>query len=365
MKVVVVVGARPQFIKAAVVSKELRKVCEEVIVHTGQHYDYNMSEQFFEELEIPRPKYNLGISGGTHAEMTSRMLVELEKVLVIEKPDMVLVYGDTNSTLAAALSAAKLHIPVCHVEAGTRTHSLTNPEEINRVCVDHISKLLLTSTDENLENLRRENLDERAAFVGDPMYDAFVNYKDKAENMSHSLINFNGEKEEIPTKFFYLTCHREENTVDDNNLKEILEIANMLDYPVIYPVHPRNKRRAANLVKENDIKNLMLVEPVGYLTSNYLVNHANAIVTDSGGLQREAFFAGKKCVTVLDFEVWPETMVSGRNSLAKPNAMEIVSVLNEPQTVDKTYMPFGDGRSAKAISDKIVSFFDGDNNENN
>lgn len=356
MKVVTVVGARPQFIKAAVVCKELSKCCEEVLVHTGQHYDYNMSEKFFEELDIPTPKYNLGVAGGTHAEMTARMLIEIEKVLVDEKPDMVLIYGDTNSTLAAALTAAKLHIPICHVEAGTRTHSMTNPEEINRVCVDHISSLLLASTEENRQNLCKENLKKRSYMVGDPMYDAFVNYRDKAEKIEHELITLDGKLISMPSEFYYLTCHREENTVSDENLLQILTVAGYLDKLLIYPVHPRNKHRAKILAEENQISNLLLVEPVGYLTSNYMVNHAQAIITDSGGLQREAFFAGKKCVTVLDFEVWPETMVDNRNQLAKPIAREIVDKLMTKQQIDSSYRPFGDGRASEKIAGHICAY---------
>ena len=179
MIIMTVVGARPQFIKEAVVSKELRKRHTEILVHTGQHYDYNMSESFFEELSIPKPDYNLGISGGSHAEMTSKMLGALEDVMIKEKPDWICLYGDTNSTLAAALAAAKLHIPICHVEAGVRTHSMTNPEEINRVCTDHVSSLLLAATQESLEEISKEGLSERGVFVGDPMYDAFEAYKGK------------------------------------------------------------------------------------------------------------------------------------------------------------------------------------------
>ncbi|MDY5007492.1 non-hydrolyzing UDP-N-acetylglucosamine 2-epimerase [Candidatus Allofournierella merdipullorum] len=351
MKIVTVVGARPQFIKAAVVSRQVRKIHREILVHTGQHYDYNMSERFFDELDIPRPDYNLGISGGTHAEMTGRMLIELEKVLVKERPDALLVYGDTNSTLAAALAAAKLHIPVCHVEAGTRTHSMTNPEELNRICTDHLSTLLIACTKPNLDNLVRENLAERSLLVGDPMLDAFVMYSQKADRMPHILTCLDGHQREIPEQFFYLTCHREENTQDDAVLKQILCAMEQLEHPVIYPVHPRNKERAARICTASGFHNVILTEPVGYLTSVYLTNHAEKIVTDSGGLQREAFFAEKKCVTVLNFEVWPETMVDGRNELSSPETQSILKALSNPQHVDETYRPFGDGRA----SPKIVS----------
>ena len=179
MKILTVVGARPQFIKAAVVSHVLRKKHQEILVHTGQHFDYNMSEQFFNELDIPEPDYNLGISGGTHAQMTGRMMIAIEEVLIKEQPDWLLVYGDTNSTLAAALAAAKLHIPVCHVEAGARVHNMTNPEEINRICTDHVSSLLLASTQSSYDEMAKEGLQEKGILVGDPMYDAFMEYSNK------------------------------------------------------------------------------------------------------------------------------------------------------------------------------------------
>ena len=346
MKVVTVVGARPQFIKAAVVSHELRKKHEEILVHTGQHYDYNMSEQFFKELDIPTPDYNLGISGGTHAQMTGKMMIAIEEVLMKENPDWLLVYGDTNSTLAAALAAAKLHIRICHVEAGARTHSMTNPEEINRICTDHVSSLLLASTESGMASMKLEGLSERGVMVGDPMYDAFLQYSGKNENA------LDGNECEIPRNYYYLTCHREENTGDDV-LKEIFDAMNSLEYQTIYPVHPRNKQRAQVLKQKYGYSNLILSEPVGYLESIYLVNHAKKIVTDSGGLQREAFFAKKKCVTILNFVCWPETMVGNRNNLSKPNKQMILEELQKEQTIDDTYQPFGDGKSAEKIVEML------------
>lgn len=348
MKVVTVVGARPQFIKAAVVSHELRKKHTEILVHTGQHFDYNMSEQFFSELDIPNPDYNLGISGGTHAEMTGKMMIEIEKVLQKEKPDWLLVYGDTNSTLAAALAAAKLHIRTCHVEAGNRTYSRTNPEEINRICTDHVSTLLLASTESGMEYMKKEGLSERGYMVGDPMYDAFVEYKDKLPN-GFKLKSLIGDDIDVPEEFYYLTCHREENTNDDDTLAEIFKAMERLDAPVVYPVHPRNKKRALLLHEKMSLKNVILAEPVGYLESIYLVNNAKKIVTDSGGLQREAFFAGKKCVTILNFVCWPETMVENRNTLSRPIADEILNAINLNQIINEEYQPFGDGHSALKI----------------
>ena len=349
MKIVTVVGARPQFIKAAVVSRALRLVHEEILVHTGQHYDYNMSERFFTELEIPTPHYNLGISGGTHAEMTGRLMMAIEQVLVKEKPGALLIYGDTNSTLAAALAAAKLCIPVCHVEAGTRTRSMTNPEEINRVCTDHISTLLLACTEGNLKNLIDENLGSRSRWVGDPMLDAFLLYSCKAEQLTHCLTTLTGDTVSLPERYYYLTCHREENTRDDAMLTGILSAMNQLEYPTVYPVHPRNRERAERICREKKFDNILLAEPVGYLTSVYLTNHTEKIVTDSGGLQREAFFAQKKCVTVLDFSVWPETMVDGRNEICSANEKAILEALSHPQRINSSVQPFGDGHAADRI----------------
>ena len=349
MKVVTVVGARPQFIKAAVVSHELRKKHREVLVHTGQHFDYNMSEQFFKELEIPDPDYNLGISGGTHAQMTGRMMIAIEEVLIKENPDWLLLYGDTNSTLAAALAAAKLHIPVCHVEAGARTHSKTNPEEINRICTDHVSTLLLASTKSGYDEMAKEGLQDRGLLVGDPMFDAFIEYSSRLRIEEVQLQLLSGGTAKVPEEFYYLTCHREENTNDDKDLLEIFKATEMLDAPTVYPVHPRNKQRALRLQETHRFTKILLTEPVGYLESACLVKNAKKIVTDSGGLQREAFYAGKKCVTILNFVCWPETMMDNRNELSRPIAEEIVEKLGHVQTVDESYLPFGDGHSAIKI----------------
>ncbi|MDD7056766.1 MAG: UDP-N-acetylglucosamine 2-epimerase (non-hydrolyzing) [Selenomonadaceae bacterium] len=349
MKLVTVVGARPQFIKAAMVSHVLRREHQEVLVHTGQHFDYNMSQAFFDELDIPQPDYNLGISGGTHAEMTGRMLMAVEKVLIAERPDWLLVYGDTNSTLAAALAGAKLHIPIAHVEAGARTHCMTNPEEINRVCTDHVSTLLLTSTEHALDELAHEGLDARSHFVGNTMYDAFVSYSQRLQPADITLHLLGGGEASVPSHYYYMTCHREENTADDAPLAAILEAMNSLDAPTIYPVHPRNQARAQRLAAAHGYDQILFAEPVGYLESACLVRHAEKIVTDSGGLQTEAFFAKKKCVTVLDFVCWPETMVDGRNTLAPPDKTEIRTKLCLPQYIDPAYQPFGDGHAAEKV----------------
>lgn len=349
MKIVTIVGARPQFIKAAVVSHVLRKKHTEILVHTGQHFDHNMSELFFEELDIPKPDYNLGISGGSHAEMTGRMMIAIEGVLKKEHPDWVLIYGDTNSTLAAALAAAKLHIPVCHVEAGARLHTLKNPEEINRICADHIGTLLLAITQHGLNELVKENLGDRSKFVGDPMFDAFQIYSKKRKIQDIRVDLLNGETIPVPKDFYYLTCHREENTKDDMTLLGILDAMAQLDAPTLYPVHPRNRERVMHLQKRYQFPGLLFTHPVGYLESCCLVCHAKKIVTDSGGLQREAFFAGKKCVTIFECVMLPETMVEHRNDLADPNANSILAALDLKQTVNQAYQPFGDGHAATRI----------------
>lgn len=353
MKIVTVVGARPQFIKAAVVSRELRKTHTEILVHTGQHYDYNMSDIFFRELDIPKPDYNLGVSGGTHGKMTGEMLIRIEEVLMKEKPDVVLLYGDTNSTLAGALAAVKLHIPIAHVEAGNRLGTKNNPEEINRIVTDHVSSLHLCCTESAKEFLRKEGITDTAYVVGDPMYDAFLYYSAKVGNdIPEKLTDLNGQGIDLPEHFYYMTCHREENAGTDKTLTEILEAMNSLEYPTIYPVHPRNRARVQRIVETEKLEHIICCEPVGYLMSVYLVNHSEKIVTDSGGLQREAFFAKKQCVTVFDYVVWPETMKDNRNQLAKPDKEDILTKLNKEQVLQEDYS-FGDGKSYQKIVEKI------------
>lgn len=356
-KICSVVGARPQFIKLAVVSRVLRKYYQEVLIHTGQHYDHNMSDVFFEEMDIPKPDYNLGISGGMHGQMTGQMLIEIEKVFVKEQPDMVLLFGDTNSTMAAALAAVKLHIPVCHVEAGNRFGTLESPEEVNRTVTDHISTINLPCTESSLNFLEREGLGEISTVVGDPMYDAFCYYTEQLDGSELTEIkDFAGNIITLPKKFYYMTCHRQENTDTDEKLDGIFSAMESLDFPTIYPVHPRNHDRAERLCKEKGYINIILTLPVGYKASISLVNRAEKIVTDSGGVQREAFFAGKPCVTVLDFVVWPETMKDGCNILARPEKDDILSKLNRTVTFDADYQPFGDGNSAQKIVSIIKNF---------
>lgn len=354
MKIVTVVGARPQFIKAAVVSRLLRKDAVEILVHTGQHYDYNMSEIFFKELDIPAPNYNLGISGGSHAQMTGKMLPAIEEVLLKERPDKLLVYGDTNSTLAAALAAVKLHIPVYHVEAGNRFGTLDSPEEVNRICTDHVSTVLMPCTESAAGFLVNEGLEDKIRLVGDPMYDAFLFYGARLTSKDKKAIfDFDGKCIDIPSEYYYLTCHRQENTDTDEKLVAILRAMNQLETTTIYPVHPRNRERALRICESQGFNNILLIQPVGYLTSISLVKGAQKIVTDSGGIQREAFFAGKQCVTVLDFVVWPETMTGNRNQLASPSTEDILKKLRVKQKIDAVYKPFGDGHAGERIRDIV------------
>ncbi len=348
MKIITVVGARPQFIKAAAGSRELRKEHEEILVHTGQHYDDNMSAVFFREMGIPEPDYNLGIAGGSHAQMTAKMLVGIEDILMKEHPEAVLLYGDTNSTLAACLAAVKIHIPVIHVEAGNRLGTLDNPEEVNRITTDHLSSLNLSATEDALEKLRKEGLGDRSFCVGNIMYDSFLHFADLPWEHPN-IVSFKGEPVTVPEEYYYMTCHRQENTYSDDPLTEILYAMNSLDAPTIYAVHPRNHDRAERVCRSNGLGNIILTQPVGYSDSVHLIKHAKKIVTDSGGLQCEAFYAGVQCVFVMDHVAWPETMVGNRNQLAKPDRKDILEKLGREQIIDLDYHPFGDGHAAEHI----------------
>lgn len=348
MKIVTVVGARPQFIKAAAGSRELRKHHQEVLVHTGQHFDDNMSAVFFREMGIPEPDYNLGVSGGSHAQMTAKMLIGIEEILVKENPDALLVYGDTNSTLAAALAAVKLHVPVIHVEAGNRLGTLDSPEEVNRITTDHVATLDFCATEDALDKLKREGLGAHSYCVGNIMYDSFLHFADQPWDHPN-IIDFDGNPVTVPAEYYYMTCHRQENTYSDEPLIEILLAMNSLDAPTIYAVHPRNHERAKRIVEKNKFSNIILTQPVGYSDSVHLTKHAKKIVTDSGGLQCEAFYAGVQCVFVLDFVVWPETMVDNRNQLAKADHEDILRKISANQTINPTYQPFGDGHAAEKI----------------
>lgn len=358
-KICTVVGARPQFIKLAVVSRELRKEFREVLIHTGQHYDYNMSDVFFEEMDIPHPDYNLGVSGGTHGQMTGQMLMEIEKVLIRERPDMLMVFGDTNSTMAAALAAVKLFIPVCHVESGGRSGSLHIPEEVNRIVTDHVSSLRLACTASGMEFLKKEGIGANAYLTGDPMYDAFCYYTERLDGSELlGLQDLDGNPVTLPEAFYYTTIHHIQLLEGDEaeNINQVLQAMEVLDAPVIYPVHPRNQKQVRGLCQEGRYRNIILTQPVGYKCSISLVNQAKKIITDSGGLQREAFFSKKPCVTVSKYVAWPEIMVKNYNQLSRPEKADILDKLGAEVSFDPDYQPFGDGHSAEKIVERVKEY---------
>ena len=315
MKIVTIVGARPQFVKAAVVSRALRKTrgLREVLVHTGQHYDRNMSGRFFDELEIPKPAYNLGVGSGSHGTQTGRMLSLIEEVLLKEKPDWMLVYGDTNSTLAGALAAAKLHIPIAHVEAGLRSFNRQMPEEINRVMTDHVSEILFAPTEVAVVNLANEGISGKSVvLVGDVMCDAAKFYSARAAQTSSILKQLGRRKKE----YALATIHRAENTDALPRLKIILAglVRAAREIPIVLPLHPRT-RHAVQQAKLKIPAGLQIIEPVGYLDMIELERNASVIATDSGGVQKEAYFHRVPCVTLRDETEWTELVASGWNRL--------------------------------------------------
>jgi len=324
MKLVTIIGARPQFIKAATVSRVIaaRDSIAEVIIHTGQHYDANMSDIFFEEMHIPKPDHHLGIGGGGHGQMTGRQLEAIERVLIEEMPDCVLVYGDTNSTLAGTLAAVKLHIPVAHVEAGLRSFNRRMPEEINRVLTDHAADLLFAPTQTAMHNLSQEGIpSDRAHLVGDVMYDAALFYADRASKpvwFEALQVQHGG--------FVLATVHRAENTDNSQRLTDILTGLSKSGKQVILPLHPRTRKRIQTLGLP-DFKNLHIVPPVGYLEMVWLEKNCDLIATDSGGVQKEAYFHGKRCITLRDETEWVELVDTGWNVLTGSDVDQIVTAL--------------------------------------
>jgi UDP-GlcNAc3NAcA epimerase len=354
MKLVTVIGARPQFIKAAALSRVIRDNYQgqinEVLIHTGQHFDHNMSKVFFEELDIPHPKYNLEISGGHHGAMTGRMLEAVESVLIQEKPDWLLVYGDTNSTLAGALAAAKLHIPIAHVEAGLRSFNMRMPEEINRILADRVSKLLFCPTETAVNNLSSEGINNGVHHVGDVMYDVALFYGDRARensNVLHSLGLSSGE-------FVLATCHRAENTDDPQKLGSILsalvEISKTIK--VVLPLHPRTHKLILDYELIHLLPNLIITEPLPFLDMIALEQSSRVILTDSGGVQKEAFFYNVPCITMRDETEWVETVHLGWNTLVGASTNSILSTFNEVIGSPSTVMnakPYGTGEAASKI----------------
>jgi len=356
-KIVTIVGARPQFIKLAALSSELRKHHDEIIIHTGQHYDYLMSDVFFEELGISKPDYNLRIQKNTHGSMTGEMLIRIEEKLMDLRPDMVILYGDTNSTLAGAIAASKLNIPVAHIEAGNRLGTLSNPEEINRKLTDHISTLLFCSTKSGVDFLEKESIKDGVHFVGDPMYDMFVKLTSNDSESIDEIEDLDSKCIKVPKEYVFLTIHRQENTDKISKLVNILDAAENSGYKIIYPVHPRVTKIISKILKTHNYKNIYFVKPLSYNRSIKLVNKAAKVITDSGGVQREAFFAEVPCVTIFDYVGWPETMVGNRNLLCKPKRNQILDRLNKKTEVLQSYKPFGDGKSFLKIIEVINEYF--------
>jgi UDP-GlcNAc3NAcA epimerase len=354
VKILTVVGARPQFVKAAMVSRAIVLHNErgqglpivEDIVHTGQHYDPAMSQVFFDELGIPEPAVNLAVGSGSHAETTARMLEGIEREIVARRPDWVLLYGDTNSTLAGALAAAKLHVPVAHVEAGLRSFNRRMPEEINRVLTDHVSDLLFCPTKTAVENLTREGISRGVHHVGDVMYDAALTFGEIARRESNIL-----EQLGLKAKGYYLaTVHRAENTDDRGRLSGILEGLGELarQLPVVFPVHPRTRKCIQNQGLLADSDGIRMIEPVSFLDMIRLEQEAMVILTDSGGVQKEAYFHGVPCVTLRDETEWVETVEAGWNRIAGADGRTIAEASHASHR-GRTITEYGDGRAACSI----------------
>ncbi len=343
MKIVTVVGARPQFIKAAVVSRELKKYpkIKEIIIHTGQHYDRGMSDIFFSELQIPEPACNLGIVSGYHGEQTGRMLTEIEKLLIVERPDWVLVYGDTNSTLAGALAASKLGIRIAHVEAGLRSYNNSMPEEINRIMTDHISTLLFAPTRNACLILEKEGLGPRSVFSGDVMYDSILFYEETA-----------GTESQDQEKYYLATIHRPYNTDVKENLISIFKAFNSLPHKVILPLHPRTRKAVDGTGIETG--NIRIMEPVGYREMVGLLKNCEKVLTDSGGLQKEAYFLKKQCVTIRTETEWTETLHDGWNVITGAESGKIIEAVRLPAPANQGGDHFGDGRAGEKIIQTIL-----------
>jgi UDP-GlcNAc3NAcA epimerase len=359
---VTIIGARPQFVKAAVLSRLLRtdewkEKFHEVLIHTGQHYDVNMSEVFFTEMDIPRPDIYLNIGGGSHAEMTGQMLIEIEKKLMVLKPDLVVVYGDTNSTLAGALAAAKLHIPVAHVEAGLRSFWKKMPEEQNRILTDHLADWLFCPTDTAVTNLYSEGINSGVFNVGDVMLDANLYYHGILENdmkrgVSH-LAGIRGIKANaIKTGFVLATVHRAENTDDAEKLVQIVEAFSELPVPIILPLHPRT-RKMINQLGYTFNKNVSLIEPVGYFGMLELESKSICVITDSGGVQKEAYFMKKPCITLRDQTEWVETLEGGWNKLVGTNKGDILNAYRSLTIPDSHPQYYGTGQAGGLILKRL------------
>lgn len=352
-RILTVVGARPQFVKAAVVSRALAATSrvDEIMVHTGQHFDANMSDIFFEEMKIPVPSHNLGIGGGTHGVNTGRMLEQIERLLLSENPDMVLVFGDTDSTLAAALAAAKLMVPIAHVEAGLRSFNRAMPEEINRVLTDHVSDLLFSPSDVSVSNLVREGIaSSKIHCTGDVMLDAVEMFAPVAARKSTILEDLGLERGD----YALCTIHRKENTDSLNRLQSIFAGLADSGTQIVLPLHPRTR----NVLAANDIRiadNIRIIDPVGYLDMLALQEGARLVGTDSGGVQKEAFFLGVPCITFRDETEWVELVEIGANRLVGADREAIAANLLANLPLVSRQPIYGDGSASRIIADKIVT----------
>ena len=347
MKLISIVGARPQFIKHFPVSKAINE-CEfinEVLVHTGQHYDYGMSKIFFDEMGIPEPDYNLTVGSGLHGKQTAEMLTKIEEILIIEKPDWVMVYGDTNSTLAGALATSKLNIPMAHIEAGLRSFNREMPEEINRVITDHIADVLFCPTENSIKNLAFEGVTKGVHLVGDVMFDALLYYISISEKYSNILKNHDLDSSE----YFLVTLHRASNTDDINILQEIFSALRQLDdIKFIFPCHPRTLK----IIKNNKLSlsdNIIIIEPVSYFDMLMLEKYASKILTDSGGVQKEAYLLAVPCITLRKETEWKETVKAGWNILTGANQENIIQAVREFQPSGKRPSCFGNGEASQKI----------------
>lgn len=350
MKIVTIIGARPQFVKASVVSKALRAAgTQEILVNTGQHYDDNMAKIFFEEMAIPKPDYNLGVGSGTHAAQTSASLVGIEKVILAEKPDYLLVYGDTNATLAGALAASKLHVKLIHVEAGLRSYNKDMPEEINRRVTDVLSDVLFVPTKLAASNLEKEGIVRGVHIVGDVMVDALFQYTRIAESNS-DVLNRLGL---IEKDFLLMTIHRPSNADHNERLAAILEQVANTNLPAIFPVHPRSRDRVQALIG-NTPGQIRLIDPVGYLDMMLLEKYAKMVVTDSGGVQKEAYLHKTPCLTVRAETEWVETVNDGWNYLVGDDLPRISALINHyPEPVSWS-LHYGDGQTAQRITSFLL-----------
>ena len=344
MKIISVVGARPQFIKLAILSKELRENHNEIIIHTGQHYDDNMSKYFFEEMQIAKPDYNLNIGSGSHGKQTAEMLIGLEDIFLHQKPDVVITFGDTNTTLATGLAATKLNIPVAHVEAGLRSHNREMPEEINRILTDHISDYLFAPTLTAMENIKIENLYGKPFLVGDVMYDSLLYYGKIAEQNSRILKNLKLKQKE----YILLTLHRPYNVDNIHKLQNIFSALKQTKKFIVLPVHPRSRKM---IESTNTIipENISIIEPLGYLDFIFLQKHSEKIITDSGGIQKEAYLHGIPCITIRPETEWIETVKAGWNVLVGDKKDQLIENCLHFKPSHNRPRYFGDGNSSKKI----------------